>query len=59
MTFDTPSQAMWALPSCATESSPYSPSTRSYSLAARLFVPPSLRANSSTSSRRRLFAVRE
>ena len=67
--FETPSQAMCAPPSCATESSPYSFRTRAYSVSARP-VPTAFEGacapaasicprNSSRKSRRTDFAERE
>src|SRR3954468_3173317 len=68
-TFDAPSHARWAPPSCATESSPYSLRTRAYSRSARA-VPAVVSGtapapvwtsprNSSRNSRRSDFADRE
>ncbi len=64
--FEAPSQARWTPPSWATESSPYSLNTRSYSCSARV-VPmegavgasPACSRNSSRKSRRSDFAERE
>ena len=69
-TFETYSHAMWAPPSCATESSPYSLKTLAKSFSARATPtsplssapsagPETLSANSSRNSRRSDLAERE